>query len=335
MTDSETLTNYTELHGCSCKLGQQQLDNLLTNVSLQPQTQMEISIGDDAAVRQIADELCLVTSIDYFTPIVDDPYDYGRIAACNAVSDIFATGATENLTFLAVLGLPEELDSVAKPLLNGIIDMAENVNGTLAGGHTILNPWPIAGASVSATVSSSNVKRVDDATPGDKLYLTKPLGTQPAMAAKRMINSEFEETVRDSTLRPIEDIADEAVSWMTTPNNKVIEAAGDFMSAVTDVTGFGLRGHAEEMANKAGVGIRISEIPIIDGTVVLSELFGYGLETGESAETSGGLLISVRPEKTESFEQTLSANGHYYRQIGQVVPSRGIHFADPNIAPVK
>jgi selenide,water dikinase len=132
------LTEYSELHGCSCKVGQSDLDSLLADAGLSGDSdQLLFGIGEDAAARKLTDDLALVSTVDFFTPIVDDPYDFGRIAACNAASDAFATGAVENIDCLVVLGLPRELTDSAAGILAGMADALDTMGGVIAGGHTL------------------------------------------------------------------------------------------------------------------------------------------------------------------------------------------------------
>ncbi|UHQ96188.1 selenide, water dikinase SelD [Natrinema halophilum] len=329
---SPALTEYAELHGCSCKVGQAELDSLLTDVGLsEAQEELQFGVGEDASARVIADGLSVVSTIDFFTPIIDDPYEFGRIAACNAASDAFATGAGDDLTFLVVLGLPQELTDAATDVLCGIVDAVDDMEGVVAGGHTIMNPWPIAGGSVIATTPSEHVLQTSDASPSDRLYLTKPLGTQPAMGALRVRDGEFGETIAETTARPVQDIADEALAWMTTPNRDAMLAAREYATAATDITGFGLLGQARVLAENAGVGVELTHLPIIDGTLELSQLFGYGLEDGESAETSGGLLLAVPDRQTDAFESSLSDANVFYRHVGRVTTDSGATIVDPTI----
>ncbi|WP_254525556.1 selenide, water dikinase SelD [Natrinema caseinilyticum] len=330
------LTEYAELHGCSCKVGQAELDSLLADVGLSSaQEDLQVGVGEDASARVIADGLSLVSTIDFFTPIVDDPYEFGRVAACNAASDAFATGAGDDLTFLVVLGLPREVTGAATDVLRGIVDAVNEMGGVVGGGHTIMNPWPIAGGTVVATAPSDRILRTSGAAAADRLYLTKPLGTQPAMGALRVRDGEFGDTIAETAARPVQDIADEALAWMTTPNRDAMLAAREYATAATDITGFGLLGQARVLAENAGVGVELTHLPLIDGTLELSRLFGYGLEDGESAETSGGLLLSVPDGRTDAFESALSAANVFYRQVGRVTSSSGASLVDPTVERIR
>ncbi|SEW30064.1 selenide, water dikinase SelD [Natrinema salifodinae] len=329
---SPALTEYAELHGCSCKVGQGDLESLLADVGLtETQEELRFGVGEDAAARAIADDRCLVTTTDFFTPIVDDPYEFGRVAACNTASDAFATGAGDDLTFLVVLGLPRKVADAGTEILRGIVDAVDEMDGVVAGGHTITNPWPIAGGTVVATAPPEDLLRTGGAAPSDRLYLTKPLGTQAAMGAYRVRDGEFAETITETATRPVRAIADEALAWMTTPNRAAMTASREFATAATDITGFGLLGQTRHLAANAGVGVELTRLPLIDGTLELSRLFGYGLEDGESAETSGGLLLSVPERRTDEFEASLTTAGVFHREVGRVTAGDGVTFVDPTI----
>jgi selenide,water dikinase len=325
------LTEYAELHGCSCKIGQSDLEGLLAEAGLDTdQPKLLFGVGEDAAARQLTEDLAVVSTIDYFTPIIDDPRAYGEVAACNAASDAFAKGATENLSFLVVLGLPSELTDEAAPILNGIAETAERVDGVITGGHSVLNPWPIAGAAVNATAPPDELVTTEGATPGDRLYLTKPLGTQPAMGALRVREGEFGDQVSEATHRDITEIGADALEWMRTPNRAAARAFREApVTAATDITGFGLLGQSQHLAANAGVGIELDHVPVIDGTLPLSDLFGYGLREGESAETSGGLLIAVDADGAGDLEAALEARDVFHREVGRVTEPPQVRLNEP------
>lgn len=337
--DSPRLTEYASLHGCSCKIGQGELESLLADAGLDASAesdQLLFGVGEDASAMAVTDDLALVTTIDYFTPVIDDPYDFGRIAACNAASDAFAKGGTDNVNALVVLGLPRELRETADEILRGIVDAIEEMGGVVSGGHTVLNPWPLAGAAVTAIGSQEELLTTRAARPDDRLYLTKPLGTQPAMGALRVQDGEFSETVQDAPSRAIDAIATEALAWMTTPNRAAAEAALDAgVTAATDVTGFGLTGQSRTLAANADVGVELTHLPVIDGSQPLSELFGYGLEDGESAETSGGLLLSVPDSRATDLEDAFEDRGVFYRRVGRVTDGSGVTLTQPTIEPIR
>ena len=333
---SPALTEFAELHGCSCKVDQDSLETLLADVGLTTRDDsLLLGVGDDAAARRITDDIALVSTIDFFTPIVDDPVNYGRIAACNAASDAFATGAVDGIGCLVVLGLPRELTDQAEPILRGMREAIEAMDGSIVGGHTILNPWPIAGGAISATIEPDNLLSSAEAMAGDRLYLTKPLGTQPAMGALRVGDGEFSETVESVAPRPIERIAADAIGWMTTPNRDAARIIREYATAATDVTGFGLAGQAKLLARRSNVGVEIETIPVIAGTPPLSALFGYGLRQGQSAETSGGLLVTIPEANTGDMEAELDDAGIFYRTIGRVTDGSEVSVGDATLESIE
>ena len=330
------MTEYADLHGCSCKLGQSDLHGLLADVGLDAeQDDLLFGVGEDAGARQVTDDLAVVSTIDYFTPIIDDPFEYGRVAVTNAASDAYAKGATDALSFLFVLGLPKELTEYAVDVLAGMVEAVEGMDGAVLGGHTIISPWPIAGAAVNAVSTPDTLVTTRTAEPGDRLYLTKPLGTQPAMGALRVMDGEFGDQIRTVTDRDVETIGREALEWMSTPNRDAALAFEEApVTSATDITGFGLRGQSEQVANASGVEFEITHVPVVAGTAPLSELFGYGLLDGDSAETSGGLLMSVAPEGTDALEAALDDRDVFYREVGRVTEGSGVTIADPTIEEV-
>ncbi|WP_330633491.1 selenide, water dikinase SelD [Halocatena halophila] len=325
------LTEMVERHGCSCKLDESSLEELLKETSLPATTAHERTIGEDAAVRRLSDERFLVSTVDFFTPILDDPYEFGQIVACNAASDAFATGATESLDCLVTLGLPAGHATIAPKILEGMSDALAQMGGTITGGHTIVSPWPFAGGAITATTTREQLLRTDGASPGEQLYCTKPQGIQPAMGAARIKDPPLVDQLTAAVDRPIDAIRDDAVAWMTTPNATAANAIAPLATAATDVTGFGLAGAGRSIATQAGVGLAIEHLPVIESTPALAELFGAGLRTGETAETSGGLLFSVPPGERAAVESALGEAGVFYRPVGHVTDGDGVVFDDPTI----
>lgn len=335
--NTQCLTQMANLCGCSCKLSEIELEYLLCSagISIPANT---LGPGDDAAVIKINDNIALILTVDFFTPIVDDPYTQGKIAACNCTNDIFAMGITNITGVLAILGLPRQLSmETSRNMLRGFQDFCHDLNTTVVGDHTIVNPWPIIGGSVTAVADPKKIIYNSGARPGDILILTKPLGIQPAMAATR-ISDEFKE-ILDSTVSPaiVANSVDLAVKIMTTSNLKAAEAIQEIgVNALTDVTGFGLYGHAGNIAEKSHVTIDIHTIPVIKGTTQLSNLFGYGLEIGKSPETAGDLLISVSLDKKDDLIQALSQRNVPSYEVGTVRKDIGYKIAikDPEVIEV-
>ncbi|AZR74858.1 selenide, water dikinase SelD [Anoxybacter fermentans] len=278
--------------------------------------------ADDAGVFILNEEMALIQTLDYFTPIVDDPYTFGQIAAANALSDVYAMGGYP-ITALNIVGFsPKKLPlEVLAQILAGGADKVAEAGACIAGGHTIDDPEPKYGLSVAGLVHPKKVLTNAGAKVGDKLVLTKPLGIGIITTAiKKGLASD--------------DVIEEAVEVMTTLNKDSAEAMQEVgVNACTDITGFGLLGHAYEMAKASDVGIRIykDKVPVLPATYeyALQNVFPGGTRANlkyladkvEFAEgisemeqlilsdaiTSGGLLISVPEERVEELITALKA----------------------------
>lgn len=278
--------------------------------------------ADDAGVFILNEEMALIQTLDYFTPIVDDPYTFGQIAAANALSDVYAMGGYP-ITALNIVGFsPKKLPlEVLAQILAGGADKVAEAGACIAGGHTIDDPEPKYGLSVAGLVHPKKVLTNAGAKVGDKLVLTKPLGIGIITTAiKKGLASD--------------DVIEEAVEVMTTLNKDAAEAMQEVgVNACTDITGFGLLGHAYEMAKASDVGIRIykDKVPVLPATYeyALQNVFPGGTRANlkyladkvEFAEgisemeqlilsdaiTSGGLLISVPEERVEELITALKA----------------------------
>lgn len=266
-----------------------------------------IETGDDATVYKMDENTALIQSVDFFTPVVDDPYIYGQIAAANALSDIYAMGGKPILA-MNIVGFPECLNQdILVKILQGGADKVKEAGASLAGGHTVKDDEPKYGLSVTGLAHPDDLLTNSNAKPGDKLILTKPLGTGVMISA---IKGGLEKGGRENT----------AVKSMTELNNKPIEILKKYkINACTDITGFGLMGHLTEMVKASNVNIKLntSEIPIFEGVIDYAQmgLFpegGYAnkenyknmvIEKSDvntdredliyDPQTSGGLLFSV------------------------------------------
>jgi selenide,water dikinase len=292
--------------------------------------------ADDAGVYQIAPEMALVQTVDFFTPIVDDPYTFGEIAATNALSDVYAMGGRP-LTSLAMVCFPEkgDLNILERILAGGLAKMME-AGCTVIGGHSIRDDETKFGYSVTGVIHPKRVFANAGALPGDRLLFTKALGTGVISTA-----------IKKSTAQPA--WIEAAVRSMTTLNKaaaEVIAGAAWPIHSMTDVTGFGLIGHAREMARASNVGLRLfaSRVPLLEGALdcVRAGYIPGGLKANrEFAEclviyedgipdevrtllfdpqTAGGLLIAVAAEEAGKLGQALAAAGIAVAEIGQVVP---------------
>ena len=295
--------------------------------------------ADDAGVFLLRDDLAIVQTVDFFTPIVDDPFDFGRIAAANALSDVYAMGGTP-VSALNIAAFPEDLDiAILERILEGGATIARAAGVAIIGGHTIKDDEPKYGMAVTGTIDPGHIIRNAGAQPGDVLVLTKPLGTGIlATALKR-------EAIDEDTMQ-------HAVEWMIMLNqaaSRAMLSAG--AHAATDITGYGLLGHAYEMANASHVQIKIeaAAVPVMplvhdlarSGAVpggTRDNLAAYrtwttfepGVDDAtqlilSDAQTSGGLLISVARESVDILREQLRASGALDAIIGSVGEGTGIH----------
>lgn len=309
------LTSLSHGAGCACKIGARELAGIrdLFPPSENPDLLIGLDPADDAAVLRLSEDLALVQTIDFFTPIVDDPFDFGRIAAANAISDIYAMGATPRIALNVVAFSLEALGpAVLAEILRGGAAIAAEAGVEIGGGHSIDDPEPKYGMTVSGTVHPDRILTKGGGRPGDVLCLTKPVGGGLATtAAKR-------------GLAPPE-LTQRAIAVMTELNATASEravAAG--ANAMTDVTGFGLLGHLHEMCAASGVSAEVEAgvVPVIEGTGALAaqdrcvaggtrrnaehaaEFTEWGAAVPAErrillcdAMTSGGLLIAVDPDR--------------------------------------
>ena len=301
------LTSLSSGAGCGCKLAAADLLPIVRTLPAATDERLLVGTptGDDAAVFRLTDELALVQTIDFFTPLVDDPYDFGRVAAANALSDVYAMGGTP-VTAMNVVAFPlEQLGGdVLREILRGGSDAVTEAGASIVGGHSIDDPEPKYGLAVTGTVHPGAVLTNAGGRPNDALVLTKPLGTGLVSTA-----------VKRGLAAPL----DEAVSVMTTLNDRALLAArAAGASALTDVTGFGLLGHLHELALASGCAAEVlaEEVPAIAGVLALTDsaiaggtrrnrdhaetftTFAYGVPEERrwllcDAMTSGGLLAAT------------------------------------------
>jgi selenide,water dikinase len=333
MTVSEAEVRLTALAhggGCGCKLSPQVLRELLAGMPAMqafPDLLVGTETGDDAAVYRISDTQAVVATTDFFMPIVDDPRDFGRIAAANALSDVYAMGGRPIMA-LAILGMPLGKISPATvgEILAGGASICAEAGIPVAGGHSIDAPEPIYGLAVVGLVDPARLRRNVGAQPGDALILTKPLGIGVYSAALKAGN------LAPTRARAIYD---ELVA-STTQLNAVgaALAAIDGVHAMTDVTGFGLLGHGLEVSRGSGLGARIAvaDIPLLDHAAELAQAtyrtgaavrnwqsYGGEVDPGHATDwqrdllcdpqTSGGLLVAVTPESVGEAMDTIRAAG--------------------------
>jgi selenide,water dikinase len=278
-------------------------------------------IGDDAVVHVIDDQIAIVENVDVFTPIHDDPFIQGEIVACNASNDIFAMGATDIISLQAFLAYPKQLtEEIPTGVLKGMAAFMNRLGAKITGGQTIQNPVPVFGGICMGVTSPSRVIYSSGAEPGDLVLLTKPLGIQPAMKSYRDLRDERRDALlarfSESELLRMQDVA---VRIMTQSNLEVAAAMQEAAAhAATDVTGFGLLGHAGNVATLSCVDIIINKVPVVRGTLELASFFGHKLVQGFGAETAGGMLVFVAPEKEERFVERLGEQGLPCWPVGYV-----------------
>jgi len=303
-----------------------------------PDLLVGLDVSDDAAVYKINDEVAVIQTLDFFPPVVDDPYDYGAIAAANAMSDVYAMGG-EVVLALNICGFPPDLPpDIVTEILRGGAEKVVEAGGVLAGGHTLDDKEPKYGLAVMGLIHPDRVLTKAGARPGDALVLTKPLGVG-------IITTALKGGVAD----PVHVAA--AVETMKKLNRdaaRLIQQVG--VHACTDITGFALLGHGYEMAEKSGVRLRfdVDKLPFLDGATQYAEswLFPGGSCRNQQCyekwvdfapgiseemqmllftpETSGGLLVAVPPEKLGKLTALFADAGHLYWVVGEVVEGRGI-----------
>ncbi len=307
-----------------------------------PNILVGLQTSDDAAVYKISEEMALVQTVDFFPPVVDDPFTYGAIAAANSMSDVFAMGG-EVLFALNIAAFPEDLPlEILSEIFAGGAAKAQEVGIVIAGGHTITDAEPKYGLVVTGAIHPKRILTKAGARPGDKLYLTKPLGTGVITTAMKQEAADQQDA----------DAAVESMLLLNRTASRLAQAVQ--VRACTDVTGFGLLGHATEVALKSGVSLEIdaSAIPWLPGAdryasegrlpggasrnrdfytnepacgvtfaETVSEMTAKLLF---SPETSGGLLIAVEPKRAAKLEEAFEQADHGLWHIGEVQSGSGI-----------
>jgi len=283
-------------------------------------------VGDDAAIVKISDDLATVTHLDVITPITDDPYVQGKIAACNAASDVYSKGATDIISALVILGVPSDIPKqILTDLMRGFRDFCAQVSAPIAGGHTMQSEMPFMGGAITAVQRLDKLVYNSGAKAGDVLVLTKLLGMGPIMAIASARGEKKGKALQALGERGLKEAVDRAVGQMTTPNRAAAQAMVEARAnACTDVTGFGLLGHAEMMAKASGVRIRLNRLPVIRGAVEISSITGQKLASGRVPETSGGLLISMPRDRVGDLLERLKAQGVNGIEVGSVEAGAGV-----------
>lgn len=326
---SYRLTKVVPIHGCSCKLPQYQLGGLLEKAGLTCGYGEDVLAGawENSSVVKITDKLAVLNTLDFFTPMVDESETQGRIAGSNVTSDIYTLGVTNIPSLLTIMAYPENMpDELAVGMLKGLGDFCKEMDIPLVGGHTIRNPWPIIGGAATGICEIDKIVYTKGAQVGDRLFLTKPLGIAPAMAAYRLRKEEEgKELLADVPEDLVEKAVNKAIEGMITSNKPVAEVMQKVpVHAATDITGFGLKGHSANMAMLGKVDIIINNIYVIPGAPTLAELFGYPLLTGEAKETAGGILMAVANQDVDDLQTELEKRGVRYCEVGYVAAGEGV-----------
>jgi len=327
------LTKYSHGAGCGCKISPKVLTTILHS-AIEPVTDARLLVGndsrDDAAVYDMGNGTAIISTTDFFMPIVDDPFMFGKIAATNAISDIYAMGGTP-LMAIAILGWPiSTIDpAVAQQVMEGGRAVCKDAGILLAGGHSIDNPEPVFGLAVTGQVSLDQLKRNDTATRGCKLFLTKPLGVGILSTAQKQGKLKPEHS----------NIAPDSMAKLNKIGLQLSKIAG--VKAMTDVTGFGLLGHLTEMCEGSNLSavIKMDKVPVFPevaeyialgcipgGTKRNWESYGNKIKLTNGidktiicdAQTSGGLLIAVDETGEEEVKKLLSENGVKPTVIGEL-----------------
>ncbi|TXD53529.1 MULTISPECIES: selenide, water dikinase SelD [unclassified Polaribacter] len=334
MNKTIKLTSFSHGAGCGCKISPKVLTTILASNTPKIED-VRLLVGndtrDDAAVYDMGNGIGIISTTDFFLPIVDDPFTFGRIAATNAISDVYAMGG-KPLMAIAILGWPIDklAPEVAAQVMEGGRKACSDAGIILAGGHSIDNPEPIFGLAVTGSVAISKLKRNDQAQSGSILYLTKPLGIGIlATAQKKGVLTDEHKDIAANSMIVLNDVGLEL--------SEIEE-----ITALTDVTGFGLMGHLLEMCEGSNVSaiINYSKVPIFEeihgyldkkcvpgGTLRNWESYGHKLTLEDERkrhilcdpQTSGGLLIAVKKEASQRVESILKSKGLYAEPIGELI----------------
>jgi selenide,water dikinase len=330
------LTQLSKGSGCGCKIAPADLHNILKNTDWSNQTYQQLLVGnghnDDAAVYQLDENNCIISTTDFFTPIVDDPHDFGAIAACNAISDVYAMGG-KPIMALGILGWPIELlgAEMASEVISGAKETCALAGIPIAGGHSIDSKEPFFGLAVNGLVSKEELKTNKGAKPGNQLFLTKPIGT--GMAAAGLKRGVINEKHLQETLEVMLKLND--VGTRLGKLNSV--------TAITDITGFGLLGHLIELCEASGVKAKLDfeHVPTLSNQLVdelirqfvmpdntmrnfkeysgkCNKLSAKQLQLLCDPQSNGGLLISVDSEGVNETKEVLDSDGLYSNSIGHI-----------------
>lgn len=338
------LTTLASSAGCAAKMGPAMLSSVLRPLTLgtHPDLLVGLQTSDDAAVFRLAPDLALVQTVDFFTPIVDDPWTFGAIAATNSMSDVYAMGG-DVLFALNVAGFPDSMPpEVISSIFEGAAAKVAEADAVIAGGHTVIDAEPKFGLVVTGRIHPDQVWTKAGALPGDILFLTKPIGTGIVVTAMK----------RDAASEANGEAATASMLRLNRASAELARSVGG-VNAATDVTGFGLMGHGSEMSAKSGVRLVISasDVPLLPGVPAYAqggfiagglgrnrdhfEQFGAGITFHPEVDpilqtilfdpqTSGGLLFSISADHAPSLRQAFHQAAQPLWQIGHVEHGSGI-----------
>lgn len=341
MTESVKLTQYSTGGGCGCKINPVELKKIIKGVVAGkefPSLIVGNNTADDASVLDLKNGKLLIQTADFFMPIVDDPYTFGQIAAANAISDVFAMGGKPVMAN-ALLGFPSDKlpSSVANAILKGAQNICNSVNIPLAGGHSIKTSEPIFGLSVTGITSIKQLKTNDKANEGDIIYITKPLGTGMLASALK------KEKLSAQGLKNL-------VKYTTKVNSEgLLFGKMKYVNSMTDITGFGLLGHLNEMCSGAGLGaeLQYKNIPLIpeiwhcieqkiipgntafnwlNVETIVKNIPIESIPILNDPQTNGGLMIAVDEKSTQTFEKYCKKYKITIYKIGKFVKGKNMNF---------
>jgi selenide,water dikinase len=334
---SVKLTQYSKASGCGCKIAPAVLEEILSGCK-QGINFKNLLVGnetkDDAAVYELEDGNCIISTTDFFTPIVDDAFDFGKIAACNAISDIYAMGG-KPLMGIAILGWPVDKipAAIAQQVIKGAQEICSKAGIPLAGGHSVDTQEPLFGLAVTGLVKKEHIKKNNSVKEGDILYITKSLGIGIlSTALKRGL---------------LDDTNYQQLLQQTTTLNSIGEKLGslNYVNAMTDVTGFGFAGHLLEMLAETNLSalIKKDHLPVMEASKEYAKQFVFPDNTTRNynaqsnhidgmtdldfifycdPQTSGGLLFSVSPENETEMDNFLNSQNQFFAKVGNIITKK-------------
>lgn len=334
---SVKLTQFSKASGCGCKIAPSVLEEILNGCQQEVKFK-NLLVGnetkDDAAVYELADENCIISTTDFFTPIVDDAFDFGKISACNAISDVYAMGG-KPLMAVAILGWPVNKipSDVAQLVIKGAQEICTKAGIPLAGGHSVDTQEPLFGLAVTGITKKEHIKKNNTIKENDILYMTKPLGIgilSTALKRGLLLENDYQLLLKH-----------------TTSLNSIGEKLGalPYVNAVTDITGFGFAGHLLEMLHDTGLSASIKKesIPILEAAKEYAKQFVFPDNTTRNynaqskyiagmtdldfifycdPQTSGGLLFSISSSQEKEMDEVLNSYNQFFAKVGTIISKK-------------